>query len=473
MKHLYLITLLFFLCYPITTKSQVNNNPQNVHENDSFANFLKRNLVVTTYQTNSGFRNDTVTLAYDKYFNQSALQRAMTDSILMFRDFNPAYFRMFVPFTYYYAPISSLSTVDWETSRLDKDSIHLCLGPLPSDSTHFNTYLQTNQIVNRALLSAYTKDYRWVKTTEDKVMSREVFREFKPSIPQETHVVNLFEPEPMKDVSRKPSLKLHRPNWWIHGGSYSLQFTQNYVTNNWYQGGQSTNTVLGSLAFNANYNDKEKVIWENLFEGRLGITSSPSDTVHNYLVYSDLLRVYSKLGIQATKRWYYTITGELNTQFCNAYSKNSTVLQSAFFAPANFTFTVGMDFKYNKKALNFSLLLSPAAYSMRYVGNSKVNEVNFGLKQGDDFLHNIGSKVTTTWTLTLFKSISWSSRAYYFTNYKRGEAEWENTVNFNFNRYISAQLFAKGRFDDSTTRSKKHGYFQYKEYLSFGLHYSW
>ena len=35
MKHLYLITLLFFLCYPITTKSQVNNNPQNVHDSGS------------------------------------------------------------------------------------------------------------------------------------------------------------------------------------------------------------------------------------------------------------------------------------------------------------------------------------------------------------------------------------------------------------------------------------------------------
>ncbi len=55
------------------------------------------------------------------------------------------------------------------------------------------------------------------------------------------------------------------------GGDYYLQFLQNYVSDNWYKGGESNYSMLGSVTMQANYNNKQKVKWENKLEMRLGL----------------------------------------------------------------------------------------------------------------------------------------------------------------------------------------------------------
>ena len=69
--------------------------------------------------------------------------------------------------------------------------------------------------------------------------------------------------------------------------------------------------------------------------------------------------------------------------------------------------------------------------------------------------------------------IKWKTRLYAYTTYKRMQMEWENTVTFQFNRYLSSNLFIYPRFDDSTaTKDDSLGYWQFKEYLSIGFAYS-
>jgi hypothetical protein len=413
---------------------------------------------------------DTTTVWYAK---DILSMQPMTDSIAAITPYKLQYYRLFMPMTLYRAPFEAFTTMSWQMPEENsQDTIDTSI--LAGDSLQINTGELANKQVNDLLFNLYMKDYRLVQYTEGWIMSRQSFDERIVTPSPKTKFANLFRPDPQKDENiGKTSLMSYKPNWWTYGGSISLQMTQNYISSNWYKGGESTNTMLGYLTLKANYNDREKIQWDNLLEAKYGITSAPSDTCHKFLVSNDLLRFYSKLGIQASKRWYYTLTGELNTQFSNSYRKNTNNVLAAFASPANLIFSIGMDYKVKNKHLDFSLLLSPLAYNMRYVGDRRVDETSYGLKAGDKFLHIYGSKMTSTWTWKMISSISWTSRLYYFTDYKSAEAEWENTFNFLLNKYLSAQLFLHGRFDDKVTPKAGQSYFQLKEYLSFGINYAW
>ena len=68
--------------------------------------------------------------------------------------------------------------------------------------------------------------------------------------------------------------------------------------------------------------------------------------------------------------------------------------------------------------------------------------------------------------------IKWRTRLYGYTTYKRAEFEWENTLTFQLNKFISTNIFLYPRFDDSRKRSLRYGYWEFKEYASIGFSYS-
>ena len=77
--------------------------------------------------------------------------------------------------------------------------------------------------------------------------------------------------------------------------------------------------------------------------------------------------------------------------------------------------------------------------------------------------------------LKISKSFYWKCRCYYYTSYSYTEAEFENSFTYAFSKYINAEVYTLWRFDD--TRAKKYyddnlGYFQFKEYFTLGMTYS-
>lgn len=83
-----------------------------------------------------------------------------------------------------------------------------------------------------------------------------------------------------------------------------------------------------------------------------------------------------------------------------------------------------------------------------------------------------GSEFTLDFTWAFADNIRWKTRLYGYTTYERAELEWENTLSFQFNKYISTNIFLYPRFDDGAKRQEGESYWQFKEYASVGFSYS-
>lgn len=266
-------------------------------------------------------------------------------------------------------------------------------------------------------------------------------------------------------------IEVRRPNFWTFKTNFTFQLMQYYVTDNWYQGGESNHSFLGNLVVQANYNNKTKVTLNNKLEMKLGFQSSHSDKKHDYKTNADLLRLTNDFGLKASTHWYYSAMLQSWTQFYKGYKKNDPKVYSDFMSPFESLLTFGMKYTLTSKNKKFSLNanLSPFACDFKYVGREAL-ETTFGLKEGRHSKFEYGSNITLTHSWTVCKNVTWSGRFYYYTNYKGTRIEWENTVKLIVNKFLSTTLFLYPRFDDMTKRSDPDdSYMQFKESLSVGL----
>lgn len=333
--------------------------------------------------------------------------------------------------------------------------------------------------IDRSLMSIYIKHPEWIIDTEQR-LSEEGGIEYKPNKPivndeeMTSHAEEVIIPKNQTNISEPVTLVTVRPNFWSYAGDYSLQFLQNYVSDNWYKGGESNYSMIGAATLQANYNDKEKIKWDNKLEMKLGMQSSQGDTLHNYKSSEDLIRLTSKLGVQATKKWYYTLQAIASTQFTHGYKANDQTVYSDFMSPLNVNLSLGMDYKVEwfDKRLTGTVNISPIAGNFKYVDRLSLAK-KYGIDEGKHSLWDLGSTFTTDLSWTISDLIKWKTRLYAYTTYHRAEVEWENTVTFQLSKYISTQVFVYPRFDDSAKkRNSKYGYFQLKEYWSLGFNYS-
>lgn len=290
---------------------------------------------------------------------------------------------------------------------------------------------------------------------------------------QKRDIIEDVAPKAIEPDAAPMDIVIFRPNFWSFAGDYYLQFLQNYVSDNWYKGGESNYSLLGRLTMQANYNNKQKVKWENKLEMRFGFQSSRSDSLHRYKTTEDLIRLTSKLGLQASRRWYYTLQLLTYTQFTHSYRSNDPTLYSDFLAPLNVNLSLGMDYSvdWQHHRLKGNIHLAPLAYNMKYTRVRSLSS-RLGIEDNRRVLNDFGSEFTVDLSWTLMEDLTWRTRLYGYTTYERVELEWENTFVFQFNRFVSAQIFLYPRFDDGVARDSHHGYLQFKEYASIGFNFS-
>ncbi len=263
---------------------------------------------------------------------------------------------------------------------------------------------------------------------------------------------------------------------WIRKFNAALQFSQAYVSPNWYQGGNNNLNALLNLYYNVRLNPKlhPKWLFETTLQYKLGINDTRDDELRDYSISEDLFQFNMTAGYKAARGWYYSTNVTFKTQILNNYKVNTYDLKAAFMSPSELNVGLGMTYNHTNEAKTFTIdaSISPFSWNLKTCLNHKMDETAFGIKPGHRTVSQIGSngEVKVTWNIT--SNISYRSRFFIFTDYSYIQGDWENTFNFAINKFLSTQLFFHARYDSSVPSNPDWHKFQLKEILSFGISYS-
>ncbi|MCC8072032.1 MAG: DUF3078 domain-containing protein [Bacteroidales bacterium] len=273
----------------------------------------------------------------------------------------------------------------------------------------------------------------------------------------------------------KETIDKERINW-IQTFNGSVHFSQTYVSPNWYQGGNNNLVILINALYNIKLNQKfyPKLLFDTTVQYKLGLNSAPDDSLRSYNISEDLFQINSTFGYKAASRWYYSATLYFKTQFLNNYASNSRDLKAAILSPGELNVGLGMTYDYTnpKKTFTIGASISPLAWNMKTCFNSRIDETLYDIKEGHHTVSQFGSSAEIKIAWKIAYNISYSTRLFAFTDYDYFQGDWEHTLNFDINRYLSTSIYAHLRYDTSSPRYNDHWHqLQIKEILSFGFQY--
>jgi hypothetical protein len=361
------------------------------------------------------------------------------------------FFRLFVPTTFYHSGANK----------------QLSLHPQKGD--------EVTDAVDHALMYIYMRRPDLVRNDESRLRRVGSIREdVNTEIMPHVELTNMVQPLPDEPDPVPIQVMVRKPKFWKFTGDGYLQFLQNYVSDNWHKGGESNYSAQAAATLELNYNDRDKVTFENKLEMKLGFQTSPSDTVHRFKTNNDLLRLTSKLGIQAHKQWYYTLQMMTYTQFARGLKANDKKVYSDFTSPIDVNVGIGMEYKVNalNKRLTGTLNFLPFSLNFRYVARESLEAKN-GIRGHHHTMEDFASQFTGELKWQILDQLSWKTRLFAITTYHQSKMEWENQFQLKVTKNLSANLFVYPRFDDGNDPDEDMGYFQLQEWSSIGLSFSW
>lgn len=257
---------------------------------------------------------------------------------------------------------------------------------------------------------------------------------------------------------------------WYKEARTLVQFTQNYISPNWYKGGNSSLAILALLKGQINYK-KDNFVWENTGEWRMGLsTTGKADTVHKVNVTDDIFKIYSKAGYQVYSKLFINGSLEFQTTLMPSFKTNSQLRKSSFLTPIRFNLGVGLEYKpldwlsVNSMPATFKLVHATVSDSLR------VDVTEYGIDKGKKTLSEFGSSVRVEAKYKPLRELEIYTLLYFYTNYRQIEFDWQIDVDFIINRFLSTHLTLHPRFD-STVKSTEPQHMQFKELLSIGFNH--
>lgn len=284
-------------------------------------------------------------------------------------------------------------------------------------------------------------------------------------------------PEMSPDEAELPETEVKKKHW-LHTVATQLQFSQAYVSPNWYQGGNSYLSMLFNFNWNVQLNQvyHPNLLFTSDLVYKVAFSSNPKGYMHKYTIAEDNFQYNLNFGVKAIKEWYYSFNLQFKTQLFNNFEENSNTRTAAFLSPADLNMGIGMSYSHTNKLKTFTytLTISPLSYNLKAClkPDNIINHATYGIAADKHTKSEIGSNLDFTMDWKITPNIGYKTRMFMFTDYKYYMADWQNTFNFEINKFLSTQVFVNLRYDGSTENFGRWKKFMLREILSFGLSYS-
>ena len=262
---------------------------------------------------------------------------------------------------------------------------------------------------------------------------------------------------------------------WVLKGVTGLNMSQTAMAN-WSAGGE--NSIAGNAYLNASLTHKKgNWLWVTNMVLDYGLSKTKSQGMRKS---SDKIGLSTQLGYSTDNVWFYTLMGDLNTQFAKGYDYPDKEHQiSNFIAPAYSNIALGMEWRPKS---NYSLLLSPVSTKMTFVTDDYLSDLGaFGVDPGDHFKIEGGAFVKARAELPVMENVNLITTADFFTPYSKDfgniDVNWDVLISMKINKVLSATINTTLKYDNDVKTFddngvKKGAKVQFKEVLGIGLAYN-
>lgn len=262
---------------------------------------------------------------------------------------------------------------------------------------------------------------------------------------------------------------------WVLKGVTGLNMSQSSFSN-WSAGGE--NSLAGNIYLNGSLTRKKNNwLWQNTLVLDYGLSKTKSNGMRKT---SDVINFATQLGYSTDDKWFYTIMGDLKTQFYKGYdypTKDPYI--SKFFAPAYSNISLGME--YRPKA-NYSIYLSPIAGKLTFVTDDFLsNQGAFGVDPGDKFKAELGAYLKGRAEQKIMENVNLVTTVDFFTAYDKTfgnvDINWDVLISMKINKYLSATINTTLKYDDDIKAINSDGKpegpkVQFKEVIGVGIAYN-